>query len=135
MRPLGPVRRYIVHHTASPRATTVGDLHRWHVTERGWADIGYHFLIDGAGEVMSCRSLEFEGAHARGHNSGSIGVAVAGDNTKIEHRWSPRQTLALYRHWRAARSIFPGIELFGHRNLAQSTECPGLDVRALLLGP
>ena len=40
------IDKIIVHCTATPegRHTTVEDVRRWHL-DRGWSDIGYHFLI------------------------------------------------------------------------------------------
>src|SRR5206468_2171048 len=47
--------------------------------ERGWADIGYHFVIDGAGRVFEGRHADVLGAHAGGANMDNIGIAMMGD--------------------------------------------------------
>jgi len=57
MRPLNEI---IIHATATRADWRVGqatsdkvaEVRRWHVDERGWRDIGYHYLIDRDGTVV-----------------------------------------------------------------------------------
>src|SRR6185436_14898125 len=35
-----------------------------HQVRRGWADIGYHYVIDGAGRIWEAREIKWQGAHA-----------------------------------------------------------------------
>ena len=74
------IRKLIVHCTATPegRDVSVADLKDWHVNGNGWNDIGYHFFIDLKGDIHECRPIEITGAHTRGNNFDSIGVAYAG---------------------------------------------------------
>ena len=53
-------------------------IRKWHVDERGWSDIGYHYVITQDGVVHEGRPLSRRGAHARGHNVGSIGICLTG---------------------------------------------------------
>tara|TARA_R100000951_G_C2610243_1_gene171011 strand:- start:678 stop:1085 length:408 start_codon:yes stop_codon:yes gene_type:complete len=78
------INKIIVHCTATPeeREVTTSDLYKWHVEERGWSDIGYHYFIDICGEIHSCRPIETKGAHCKGHNHDSIGVCYAGGYDK-----------------------------------------------------
>ena len=55
----------------------VKEVCRWHI-DRGWSDIGYHYLIDRDGTVVEGRPAERTGAHVKGHNTGTIGVALFG---------------------------------------------------------
>ena len=55
----------------------VNEVRRWHL-DRGWSDIGYHYLIDRDGTVVEGRPVERTGAHVKGHNTGTIGVALLG---------------------------------------------------------
>jgi len=74
------INKIILHCTATPefREVTVQDLRDWHVKGNGWSDIGYHYFIDLQGVVHKCRPIERIGAHTKGHNKDSIGVAYAG---------------------------------------------------------
>lgn len=134
MKPLANVKRLIVHHSASPRETTVEELRGWHKA-RGFEDVGYHRVIDGSGAVHATRPLTMQGAHALGANHDSWGICVMGDNTKDTRRWTEAQIEALERLVDAACELIPGLVVCGHRDAAggkTATECPGLDVRALL---
>ena len=55
----------------------VKEVTRWHL-DRGFSDIGYHFLVSRSGEVIQGRPVEKAGAHAKSANSDSIGVAMFG---------------------------------------------------------
>ena len=84
------LRFALVHHTAGKRPATpqesaaiVAGIQRFHVNANGWNDIGYNFLVDPFGQIFEGRVGGIEapvvGAHARGFNIGSVGVAVLGD--------------------------------------------------------
>jgi hypothetical protein len=49
-------------------------IRHWHVSENGWADIGYHFVIEGDARIRQGRSIDTVGAHVRGHNMGTLGI-------------------------------------------------------------
>ena len=73
------ITRLIIHCTATPRGrhVTVADIDRWH-RQRGFDGIGYHYIIYLDGSIHPGRSLERAGAHCRGYNSTSIGIAYVG---------------------------------------------------------
>ena len=48
------------------------------LTVSGWDDIGYNFLVGGDGRVYVGRGWTRLGAHNRGYNSQSIGIAFLG---------------------------------------------------------
>lgn len=72
----------VIHHTASGEWTTMEDIRRWHVKERGWDDIGYHKVIFRDGTVKDGRPLWKRGAHARTgkpySRNGHVGIALVG---------------------------------------------------------
>lgn len=126
----------IIHCTATPggRTVTVADVTAWH-RRRGFATIGYHYLVGTDGTVAEGRPLEQPGAHCRGYNARSIGIAYAGGTlddcrTPADTR-TPRQREALRQLVDALRRRFPGVRVCGHRDLAP-TSCPSFDVASEL---
>lgn len=100
---------------------------------KGWGSCGYHFVLGWNGHVHQGRTIDKIGAHAQGHNLKSIGICVTGDNTKQESRWTDEQISCLRALVETLCLFFPQAEVLGHRDLAGAkTECPGLNVRALL---
>jgi hypothetical protein len=82
--------RIFVHHTVifpeyPPEAgdDVVRAVCLGHVNNRGFADIGYNFLIDRYGVIYQGREggilKAVDGAHAQGFNAGSVGIALVGD--------------------------------------------------------
>ena len=126
------IERVVIHHSASGRSTTFAQIRRWHL-ERGFSDIGYHFVVLADGTMRQGRQLPTTGAHARGKNSTSIGICAVGDNTREDRRWTRSQQAALRELVDACRLLWPGIEVCGHRDVMARghTECPGVDMAAL----
>ena len=56
----------------------VDEIRRWHVNERKWRDIGYHYCIHRNGDIAKGRPMEQTEAHTRGMNKNSVGVALVG---------------------------------------------------------
>lgn len=75
--------RYIVVHTAADtrdsgtRDTSAADINTWH-KERGFKEIGYHFVVRRNGKIEPGRSVSKPGAHTRGLNHCSIGICLSG---------------------------------------------------------
>jgi len=72
-------KEIIIHCSATPegRDYTVEDIRRWHLN-RGFKDIGYHFVIYRDGSIHVGRAKDLVGAHCEGHNAISIGVCYIG---------------------------------------------------------
>lgn len=106
------------------------DIDTWH-RQKGWAGIGYHYVIDLSGFVEPGRPVEQIGAHCSGHNSNSIGVCYIGGldrNGKAADTRTENQKEALRVLVDALRNRFPSIKrVNGHRRYANK-ECPCFDV-------
>lgn len=61
-----------------PAHDNVETIRKWHVEERGFNDIGYHRYVNAKGKRFQGRPDEKIGAHTKGHNTGSIGIATFG---------------------------------------------------------
>lgn len=129
-----PVTELIVHCSATPagRDVSAADIRRWHKEERGFADIGYHFVVRLDGTVECGRRLSVAGAHCRGHNSRSVGVCYVGgigsDGRPADTR-TPAQRQALLGLLTALRRRFPSASIHGHRDFAAKA-CPSFDATA-----
>ena len=127
------INEIIVHWSATPegRAHTVADIRRWH-KQRGFVDIGYHYVIYLDGTIHAGRALERTGAHCTGHNKNSIGICYIGGMTKdmkmAKDTRTPEQKKALHSLLKQLRKQFPGARIFGHRDFAAKA-CPSFDAR------
>ena len=67
--------RIIIHCSATREGqdVSVDTIRRWH-EDRGWSDIGYHFVIGIDGTIHRGRDIDKIGAHTYRHNLDSIGV-------------------------------------------------------------
>ncbi len=130
--PMNGITKITLHHTAElPGMTTRSDLElvkgvqNFHRNERGWADIGYHWLIGRDGNVYEGRALEVQGAHAGGgNNKNNLGISVVGDFTKELPDRKQLGTVELFLAVQLRRYDIPVDELYGHRDW-KPTECPG----------
>ena len=73
------IDKIIIHCSDSPegRNDKAEDIRKWH-KQRGFKDIGYHYVIDLDGTVEQGRPIEQAGAHCTGHNAHSIGICYIG---------------------------------------------------------
>lgn len=77
-------KRLIIHHSASSKDTSVPTITQWH-KDRGFATIGYHYVVSGAtGEIHPGRGENLVGAHTKNNNSDSIGICLTG-NYEVEN--------------------------------------------------
>ena len=128
---MNEIRYAVIHHSASPPGVTTAEIRKWHI-QRGWVDIGYHYVIEEDASVHVGRPVHIMGAHCKGHNRNSIGVCVVGDNTRAAYEWNKDQISTLYDIIKAIRLLWPAIKVVGHRELVNSTVCPGVDISDLL---
>lgn len=84
----------VIHCSATPdeRSVTAETIREWHL-DRGWDDIGYHFVIERDGSIAEGRELEAIGAHCQGVNSVSIGICLIGDKQFTWMQWCSLKTL------------------------------------------
>ena len=127
------IEKLIVHCSDTPASMDIGvaEIRQWHVEERGWSDIGYHFVIRRDGTVEVGRPLAEAGAHTRGHNQNSVGVCLVGGGGGF-FNFTKEQLDALQFLYQTLGMSFSGLSAHGHRELDPSKTCPCFDVQALL---
>lgn len=120
-------------------AAKVAEIRRWHVEERRWSDIGYHYLIDRDGAVVEGRPITRDGAHVAGHNRGTIGVSLFGghgssETDLFEENYTPAQDRALRGLIDTLQGRYGPVPVTGH-NEYSAKACPGFSVPEWLRGP
>lgn len=121
----------VVHCTATKQGEnyTVAEIRKWHVEQRKFRDIGYHFLIHLNGTVEKGRPIEQAGAHAKGFNNNSIGVCYVGGLNK-EGKPKDTRTVAQFHALRSCINTlqisFPGANVVGHRDLSVDLNGDGM---------
>lgn len=114
-------RRIIIHHSASPDVSAE-TIHSWHLG-RGWAGIGYHYVIRSDGKIERGRPENTLGAHAgKEGNPDSIGICLLGNFSETVPTEQQLQSLI----WliRDIKSRYGNLAIQGHREIMQ-TACPG----------
>lgn len=123
INPRRKVNKIVVHHTGSDVPFLGVDswrsIDRYH-KRRGWMGIGYHFGITPEGRVWVLRPIHLVGAHAEGHNVGSIGVVVWGNRQKTH------TAIIKLAEFVALLSKRFGAAVFFHKDL-KKTACPNID--------
>jgi N-acetylmuramoyl-L-alanine amidase len=131
----GPLDHLVLHHTAFASSGIAGttlaaearhmrQIQQWHL-DRGWATVGYHFVVSPTGRIFRGRPVDRLGAHVLGHNAGTVGICLMG-NFQTERPTS--SALASLEHVRTR--LVPGgarVPLLGHRDHRghESSACPG----------
>lgn len=111
---------------------------RWHL-DRNFSDVGYHYFVDRDGTVTEGRPIEKSGAHARGHNTGSVGIALWGghggdQDDKFEDHFTPAQDRALRKLISSLRMEYPSITKVRGHNEVSAKMCPCFEVSQWLNG-
>lgn len=120
----------IVHCSATPPEMDIGadEIREWHKA-KGWDDIGYHFVIRRNGIVEIGRPVHKFGAHAKGHNKGSIGVCLIGGNNKADFTFEQYNQLNVLVN--GIKNMCGIKEVLGHCDLPGVTKlCPCFDVKS-----
>lgn len=126
------IRRIFLHCSATKPGQKVSreTLLAWH-KERGWKDIGYHYVVNADGSYYSGRPEAEPGAHAVGHNADSLAICYIGglgaDGQPADTRTAKqiKTTDSLIDDIRLRHGH--GIEVWGH-NEVSSKACPSFDV-------
>lgn len=81
-RKLSAIQQVVVHHSAT-KSTAAGSnptaYAQYHVSQRGWAGIGYHFVIQPDGTVYQTNRLEAIANHVQNANTKSVGICLSGN--------------------------------------------------------
>lgn len=126
----------IIHHcTATPDKAdySVRDIRAWHL-QRGFTDIGYHYVIRPTGLIETGRPLGQIGAHTMNQNSGTIGIAYVGGLTASGRQPADTRTawqqVAQYLLVHMLLNRYPSITRITGHNQYAAKACPSYDVQS-----
>lgn len=119
------IKKHIIHCSDS-EAGDVKVIRQWHL-ERGFADVGYHFVIRRDGVIEVGRQLGTVGAHCENHNHDSIGTCLIG-----KHTFTPEQFASLKALHGQMGVLFPGLMAYPHHAFNSHKTCPNFDVGEVL---
>ena len=122
--------------TGTSAQVKTNEVRNWH-TSKGWSDIGYHYLIDRDGTVVTGRPLDRTGAHVKGHNTGTVGISLfggfggsAGDS--FADNFTEDQERALLDLIAKLKADYPSITKISGHNQYAAKACPCFSVPAWL---
>ena len=127
------IKEIIVHCSATPegRPHTVQDIRAWH-KQRGFKDVGYHYVVYLDGSIHAGRDESVVAAHCKWHNQHSIGVCyiggVAKDMKSPKDTRTEAQKKSLLQLLKMLKKKYPQAKIYGHRDFAAKA-CPSFDAR------
>ncbi|WP_340560418.1 peptidoglycan recognition protein family protein [Streptomyces sp. GSL17-111] len=115
-----PAEAVFVHHTNHPNGYDcerdvpglLREMQRQHIEGRGWDDLGYNFVVDRCGTVYEGRADSERrtvlGAHTKGFNTRSLGIAALGRFGEGEEVPRPMlEAIAAVAAWKLGREVDP----------------------------
>lgn len=135
-KPRAATKYLVVHCAATEPTMDIGlrEIRQWH-RERGWLDIGYHYVIRRDGTVETGRPKDVIGAHVEGHNYESLGICLAGGidaSGKPENNFTEAQFASLRILLAQLKGDYRSAQIVGHRDLDPKKACPSFDVASWL---
>lgn len=130
-----PRTDFIVIHCAATRPSMdvgVKEIRQWH-KQRGFFDIGYHYVIRRDGTVETGRPDDVIGAHVENYNTQSVGICLVGgvpeNNVNgFEANFTEAQMKSLSHLLGDVKAKYKGARVVGHHDLNAGKACPSFNV-------
>tara|TARA_R110000744_G_scaffold203446_3_gene322337 strand:+ start:41607 stop:42032 length:426 start_codon:yes stop_codon:yes gene_type:complete len=130
------INKLIVHCSATREGQEISaaTINKWH-KKRGWAGIGYHYVIGLNGLIEYGRPVEKQGAHVKGFNKSSIGICYIGGveaQRDSKGKWPAKDTrteaqkCSLEELLIVLKKLHPEAVIHGHRDFSAKA-CPSFD--------
>ena len=113
----------VIHCSASANGdarVTRDVIDKWH-REKGWSEIGYHYVIEIDGFTNSGRELERIGAHVAGSNAKTVGICMIGTDKFSVKQWNSLNAMV-----RELREKYPEASVMGHRDYSPDKDGDGV---------
>ena len=125
------IKELIVHCSATPEGKdySIDTIRQWHL-QRGFSDIGYHYIIYRDGSIHTGRDESIIGAHCTGHNTNSIGVCYIGgcasDGKTPKDTRTLQQKESLLSLLKTLKVKYPNAKIYPHYKFAAKA-CPSFN--------
>lgn len=125
------IKELIVHCSATSEGKdySVDTIRQWHL-QRGFSDIGYHYVIYRDGSIHIGRDESIIGAHCTGHNTNSIGICYIGgcasDGKTPKDTRTEAQKSSLLKLLSELKKKYPKAVIHSHKDYANKA-CPSFD--------
>ena len=141
LRAMGRIQRITIHHEGwtpvwfndlASTSRRLESIRTSHLKRLQAGDIGYHLIIDRAGQIWQGRDLQYQGAHVRDQNTNNVGVMVLG-NFDLQR---PTDLQLTTLHQTVTRLMhqydIPVNQVFTHQEF-NITSCPGKALQGKLV--
>lgn len=124
--PLGERTEFYVHYDGAAHINITGNQVPQRIDAEhkanNWSGIGYHFVVDQAGNSFEGRGWDLQGAHCPDHNRSAFGVqiAIGGD----QHPTDAALNACVDLYEEACRRTGRTLAKRGHKD-GFATDCPG----------
>ena len=115
----------VLHHFAAD--ITAEQAANFHINGRNWAGLGYHYAIEENGLIKQAHYPNVISYHTGGHNTYTIGIALAGD--KSQEPLTQAQFNSLVELIKSLKITLPNIKAVKAHSDFSATECPSDNVR------
>ena len=125
--------KIIIHHsaTADGEIKNFDGIRNHHINVNGWADIGYHYVVENIGGTyvtIKGRNENVAGVHCPGQNNQSLGICLVGDFRKGN---PPQEQLKeVARLIKDIYARYGELPLYKHSDFT-ATECPVFDLQLI----
>lgn len=132
------VNKITVHHegwtpvtftSATAAYDRIEKIRQIHTRDRGWADIGYHYIIDRAGRIIEGRPIQYQGAHVAENNPHNLGILVLGNFEEQKPSNIQVQALGKFTRLMMRTHRVSASHVLTHREI-NPTACPGRNLQA-----
>lgn len=107
-------------------------IKKWHLN-RGFSDIGYHYIVDLDGTIEKGRDESSIGAHCSGKNATSIGICYVGgcdQNLNAKDTRTKQQKAALIKIVKQMMDKYniPIEQVYAHYQFCSYKDCPSFKI-------
>ena len=130
-KPRASTEAIFVHCSATKPGMDIGlrEIRQWH-KERGFLDVGYHFIIRRDGTIEEGRPVDVVGSHVKGWNERSVGVCLVGGvdaKGQPEANFTPAQMHELRGLLQTLQEQYPQAVIKAHHDVAPKA-CPSFNL-------